>query len=330
MGELVKVNDLRKWFPVRTGLFSRSKRRYIYAVDGVSFSICEGEIFCLVGESGSGKTTTGRLLLRLEKPTSGEILFEGKSIYSLDKKGLKEFRRKAQMIFQDPFSSLDPRMSVFDNICEGLIIHEIGGSREERINIVSKALESVGLYPPENFLSKYPHELSGGQLQRIAIVSALVLGPKFIVADEPVSMLDMSTRGSVIKTMLDLRRNMNVTFLLITHDLGLVKYIGDRVAVMYLGKIVEKGDAEDLIDAPYHPYSQALISAVPSPDPSKKIGDVRIRGDITMSLEVAKGCRFAPRCTLADEKCREEEPELIEASNDHYVACHKAQVGNQN
>lgn len=328
MSELVKVNDLRKWFPVRTGLFSRSKRRYIYAVDGVSFYIREGEIFCLVGESGSGKTTTGRLLLRLEKPTSGEILFEGKNIYSLDKKELKEFRRKAQMIFQDPFSSLDPRMSVFDNICEGLIIHKIGSSREERINIVSKALESVALYPPENFLFKYPHELSGGQLQRIAIVSALVLGPKFIVADEPVSMLDMSTRGSVIKTMLDLRRNMNMTFLLITHDLGLVKYIGDRVAVMYLGKIVEKGAAEDLIDAPYHPYSQALISAVPSPDPKKKIGEVRIRGDITMSLEVIKGCKFAPRCVLADDECRRKEPELIELSNGHYVACHKAQANN--
>lgn len=323
MKDIVVVKDLRKWFPLRTGLFARTKRKYVRAVDGIDFSIRTGEIFCLVGESGSGKTTTGRLILRLEKPTSGDVLFEGKSIFSLKKEELKEFRRKAQMIFQDPYSSLDPRMNVFDNVSEGLIIHKIGGNREERINIVSKILEDVGLYPPEDFLFKYPHELSGGQLQRIAIVSALVLEPKFIVADEPVSMLDMSTRGSIIKIMLDLRRKMNLSFLLITHDLGLVKYIGDRVAVMYLGKIVEKGTAEELIDSPYHPYSRALISAVPSPDPRKKMGEVQIKGDISLSLSVSEGCKFFPRCLLADEKCRKKEPELIEVSREHYVACHK-------
>lgn len=325
MDELVMVKDLKKWFPVRAGLFARTKRRYIRAVDGVSFSIRKGEIFCLAGESGCGKTTTGRTILRLEEPTAGEVIFDGMNVYGLDKKELKMFRRQAQMIFQDPYESLDPRMSAFDTVAEGLIIHNIGSSRSERIELVSKALEEVGLTPAEEFLFRYPHELSGGQQQRVAIAAAMVLRPKFIVADEPVSMLDMSTRGSIIKLLMELKESMQLTFLFITHDLALVKYISDRIAIMYLGKIVEKGPAEELIDNPQHPYTQALTAAVPSPNPDKGIGKVIIKGDISASLEISGGCRFAPRCPYAYEKCLQEEPEFLAITKNHYVACHRIQ-----
>jgi len=323
MDEIVVVKNLKKWFPIRAGLFARTKRRYVRAVDGVSFSIKRGEIFCLAGESGCGKTTTGRTILRLEEPTSGEVLFEGKNVFTLDKKELKKFRREAQIIFQDPYESLDPRMTVFDTIAEGLEIHKIGNSHSERMEIVAKALEDVGLTPVEEFIYRYPHELSGGQRQRVAIASAMVLNPKFIVADEPVSMLDMSTRGAIINLLMNLKKNMMLTFLFITHDLALMKYISDRIAIMYLGKIVEKGPSVELIDNPYHPYSQALISAVPSPNPDVGIGDINIKGDISASLEVSEGCRFAPRCPYASKKCLKNEPELIEVAKNRYVACHK-------
>ncbi len=323
MDELVVVKDLKKWFTVRAGLFTRRKARYIRAVDGVSFSIRRGEIFCLAGESGCGKTTTGRSLLRLEEPTSGEVTFDGVNVFALDRTGLKTFRRQAQIIFQDPYESLDSRMAVFDSVAEGLVVNKIGAGRSERIKLVSEALEEVGLTPTEEFIFRYPHELSGGQRQRVAIAAAMILRPKFIVADEPVSMLDMSTRGSIVKLLMDLQKTMQLTFLFITHDLPLMKYISDRIAIMYLGKIVEMGPSEELIDNPYHPYSQALISAVPSPDPDESMREVKIKGDISLSLEATPGCRFASRCPYASEKCQETEPELLEIRKNRYLACHK-------
>lgn len=323
MDEAVAVKDLKKWFPVRAGLLSRTERRYVRAVDGVRFSIKKGEIFCLAGESGCGKTTTGRIILRLEEPTSGKVTFDGEDVFALNKKDLKRFRREAQIVFQDPYESLDPRMTVFNSIAEGLEIHKIGNSRSERMELVARALEDVGLTPVDEFIHRYPHELSGGQRQRVAIASAMVLKPKFIVADEPVSMLDMSTRGSIVNLLMDLKKNMLLTFLFITHDLALMKYISDRISIMYLGKIVERGPSEELIDKPYHPYSQALISAVPSPNPDVGVGHINIKGDISTSLEVSKGCRFAPRCPYAFEKCLVDEPELVEKSANRYAACHK-------
>lgn len=323
MDELVVVENLKKWFLVRAGLFARRKTSYIRAVDGVSFVIRRGEIFCLAGESGCGKTTTGRTILRLEEPTSGEILFDGVNVFALDRTGLKTFRKQAQIIFQDPYESLDSRMTIFDSVAEGLVVNKIGRDRSEKIELVAKALEEVDLTPAEEFIFRYPHELSGGQRQRVAIAAAMILRPKFIVADEPVSMLDMSTRGSIVKLLMDLQKSMQLTFLFITHDLSLMKYISDRIAIMYLGRIVEMGPSEELIDNPHHPYSQALISAVPSPDPEDSRREVKIKGDISSSFEVARGCQFAPRCPYANEKCLELEPEMLEITKNRYLACHK-------
>jgi len=322
---IVEVDELRKWFPVRRGLADIILRRppmFIKAVDGVSFSIKQGEIFCLAGESGCGKTTTGRLILRLEEPTAGKISFKGKDITSLDERELIEFRRKAQIIFQDPYESLNPHMRVIDIVSEPLSIHKLVHSREEVIERVAKALEDVALKPPEEFMYRYPHELSGGQRQRIAIARAIILQPEFIVADEPVSMLDMSIRAEILDLMLGIRDRYGMAYLFITHDLAVAKHICDRIAIMYLGKIVELGEATEVIDNPLHPYTKALTAAIPVPDPRVKIGEIPIKGEVSSPINPPSGCRFHPRCPYAMDICSKKEPNLKEVEKGRKVACH--------
>ena len=322
--KLIEAVNLKKWFPLRTGFFSTllKKELYVKAVDDVSFYVRKGEIFGLVGESGSGKTTTGKLLIRLIEPTSGKIIFKGEDITKYPESKLKSYRKKVQIIFQDPYESLNPRMLVEDILSEPLLIHGISDEKEI-YEKTYKVLEAVKLTPPEEFLLRYPHELSGGQRQRVATARALMLDPEFIVADEPVSMLDVSIRAEVLNVILDLREKFNVAFLFITHDLALARHMCDRIAVMYLGKIVEMADVDDLVYDPLHPYTKALINAVPVPDPTAKRIEVVIKGEIPSPVNPPPGCRFHTRCpSIIGDICRTEEPELIELMKDHYVACH--------
>jgi len=321
-GEIVvRVRNLKKWFPVRTGiiedLISRQKR-YVKAVDGISFDIKKRQIFGLVGESGCGKTTTGRVILRLIEPTSGEVQLGDQAVFSLKKRELNEFRKRAQIIFQDPYEALDPKMNIFDFISEPLVVHNIGNEEEH----VTNALKTVELVPPEEFFYRFPHELSGGQRQRVAIARAIIINPKFIVADEPVSMLDVSIRSSILKLMFKLRDEMDVSYLYITHDLATTRQVCDKIAIMYLGKFVEEAETEELLKNPLHPYTQALVSAVPIPDPTARKSKVTISGEIPNPIDLPPGCRFQPRCPHANEICRKEEPNLVEVGNNHRVACH--------
>lgn len=318
---VVKVKNLKKWFPVRTGiiqdLFSR-KKRYVKAVDGVSFDIKKREIYGLAGESGCGKTTTGRVILRLLEPTEGEVYLGKQNIFTLTKRQLNEFRRKAQIIFQDPYESLDPRMNIFNFIAEPLAVHNIGNEDE----LVANALKTVELNPPEEFFYRFPHELSGGQRQRVAVARAMILNPEFIVADEPVSMLDVSIRSSILKLMFKLRDEMGISYLYITHDLATARQVCDRIAIMYLGKFAEEAVTEELLKEPLHPYTQALIAAVPIPDPTARKSKVAISGEIPSPIDLPPGCRFRPRCPYAMDICQREEPSLVEVESNHKVACH--------
>jgi len=259
--------------------------------------------------------------LRLIEPTSGKLFFKGDDLLKYDGSKLKEFRRRAQIIFQDPYESLNPRMNIYSIVEEPLRIHKIG-DKNERLEMVFKVLEDVELKPPEDFIYRRPHELSGGQRQRVAIARAMILNPEFIVADEPVSMLDMSIRAEILNLMLKLRDEYKLTYLFITHDLAVAKYICSRLGIMYLGKLLELGSAEKVIDEPYHPYTRALISAIPTPDPREKIGEIPIKGEVTSPINVPKGCRFYPRCVRAMDICKEKEPKLMEVSKGHFVACH--------
>jgi len=317
--KLITVTNLQKLFPIRRGVFSR-KVDYVHAVDDVSFSIERGGIFGIVGESGCGKTTTSKLLIRLLEPTGGSIVFDGNDISHLKGIKLKHFRKNVQMIFQDPYESLNPRFTIFDAVAEPLIIQEVGDIME-REDLVSRALEVVDLKPAEDFVFRYPHELSGGQRQRVAIARALVIEPKFIVADEPVSMLDVSIRAGVMNLMLDLRERFNLTYVFVTHDLAVARYMCDHITVMYLGKIAEMGKTEDIIKNPKHPYTQALLSAVPIPDPHEKRRRIEIAGRVSTPINPPPGCRFAPRCPYVMDICRRQTPELKEIEKEHLASC---------
>jgi len=316
--DLVVVRNLVKYFPVRGGLFQRVQG-WIQAVDDVSFMISEGETLGLVGESGCGKTTVGRTILSLINPTSGSVSFDGTSLFGLPPRQLKEMRRKMQIIFQDPFSSLDPRMTIGESVGEGLRIHRIG-TPEERREQVLDILHKVGL--EDYHAHRYPHEFSGGQRQRVGIARALALKPKFIIADEPVSALDLSIQAQVLNLLRDLQSEMGLTYLFIAHNMSVVKHISDRVAVMYLGKIVEVAPTQELFNYPLHPYTRALLSAVPVPDPRRKRERIILSGDVPSPLNPPTGCRFHPRCpeVMADI-CPLREPSLFEHSPGHWVSC---------
>lgn len=314
---LVDVRNLVKYFPIKKFIFSSGS---VKAVDGVSFHINRGETLGLVGESGCGKTTVGRVLLRLIEPTSGEILFEGKNLLKMKDKELKEFRKNAQIIFQDPYSSLNPRMTVFDIVSEPLKAHGYDGKSLEEP--VLKALELVGL--KQEHMYRYPHEFSGGQRQRIAIARAIILKPKFLVLDEPTSALDVSVQAQILNMLKDFQEKLGLTYLFISHDLSVVHYMSNRVAVMYLGKIIELADVETLFKNPLHPYTQMLLSAIPVPDPelASKKKKIIPKGEPPSPINPPPGCRFNPRCPYAFDKCRKEEPQLTEVEPGHLVACH--------
>lgn len=322
---IVEVRNLKKYFPVKIGFLKSllgTEIPAVHAVDDVSFQIRNREVLGLVGESGCGKTTTGRTILRLTEPTEGNILFRGKEITSIPHKDMQKLRRHMQIIFQDPYESLNPRMSVYELVAEPMRIQEVTNSEEEVKDKIYKVMEEMDLVPPEEYIYRFPHELSGGQRQRVAIARTFTLDPAFIVADEPVSMLDASIRGEISKLFLNLVKEFHLSLLYITHDIALARYICDNIAVMYLGKIVEKGPTEDVILNPFHPYTQALICAVPVPDPTARRIDVIIGGQVPNAVYPPPGCRFHTRCLKAEEICKKEEPQLIELEKGRYVACH--------
>jgi oligopeptide transport system ATP-binding protein len=315
---LLRIRNLKKYFPVRSGLFSR-ETAHVHAVDDVSFDIAEGETLGLVGESGCGKSTTGRAILRLIEPTSGEIWFRDRDVTKLGERSMRHLRKEIQMIFQDPYSSLDPRMTVGSIIGEALLVHRMAANRNGREERVVELLETVGL--SAEHLHRYPHEFSGGQRQRIGIARALAVNPRMIVCDEAVSALDVSVQAQVINLLEDLQTRFGLTYLFVAHDLSVVEHISTRVAVMYLGRIVELAPAKDLYINPRHPYSEALLSAVPVPDPTMKRQRIILEGDVPSPINPPSGCRFHTRCPLRVPSCSHNEQVLTEVSPGHWVAC---------
>ncbi|PDV97394.1 ABC transporter ATP-binding protein [Candidatus Chloroploca asiatica] len=317
---LLEVNDLKKYFPIKGGVLRRTVAT-VKAVDGVSFAVKRGETLGLVGESGCGKTTTGRTVLRLEKATSGEVLFEGKDVLRSGSRQMKLLRRDMQIVFQDPYASLDPRITVGESIAEGLVIHNIGSSAERRER-VREVLGRVGLHA--NQMNRFPHEFSGGQRQRIGIARALIMEPKLVVCDEPVSALDVSIQSQVLNLLKNLQREFGLTYLFIAHNLAVVEHISDRVGVMYLGKMVELAGRDDLFREPLHPYTKALISAIPSADPTTRRDRIVLQGDVPSPINPPQGCRFHPRCWIARDICKEQDPAFEEKRKGHWAACHFA------
>ena len=321
---ILEVSNLKKYFPISAGIVFQRQVGAVRAVDGISFHVVRGETLGLVGESGCGKSTTGRTILQLYRPTEGSVKFEGEELSTMSGNQLRQMRRKMQIIFQDPFASLNPRMTVGSIVSEPLQIHNIYANKRERQQYVEQLMEKVGLNP--YFINRYPHEFSGGQRQRIGIARALALEPSFIVADEPISALDVSIQAQVVNLMEELQDELGLTYLFIAHDLSMVRHICDRVAVMYLGKIVELGPVDEVYDNPQHPYTQALLSAVPVPDPVVEEDRQRIiiSGDLPNPASPPTGCNFNTRCPVQFELCHQEpDPPLIEARPDHYVACHR-------
>ncbi len=308
LSDLVRVVDLKKHFKIG--------KRVVKAVDGVSFEVMEGETLGLIGESGCGKTTLGRTLVRLIEPTGGKILFRGREISSLSQKKFRPLRKKIQIVFQDPYSSLNPRMTVREILSRPLKVFE-KLSKSEIERRITDSITAVGLRPEH--LNRYPHEFSGGQRQRIAIARALILRPEFVVLDEPTSALDVSVQAQILNLLKDLKRSLNMTYLFISHDLSVIRYMSDRIAVMYLGKIVEMASSEELFENPIHPYTKLLMRSIPNPDPERKN---LIGLEVPDMIVASKGCRYHPRCPFKMKKCEEDEPELVEVNDNHYVACH--------
>jgi len=322
--DLVEVSGLKAWFPVQTGFLQTlltKQKDFVRAVDGIDFAVRRGEVFGLVGESGSGKTTTGRLILRLVEPTAGKIVFDGADVTQLSSEEMRHLRRRMQIIFQDPYASLNPRMKIGYSVGHGLQIHHLAQGKELEAQVID-IMERVGLTPPELFYNKYPHQVSGGQRQRIVIARALITHPSLVVADEPIAMADVSVRALLLDLMARLKEQFNLTYLFITHDLATAKYICDRLAIMYLGKIVEIGKLEDIYRRAQHPYTQALLAAVPVPDPRARRQHPIPQGEIPNPIHPPSGCRFHPRCPYVMEICSQIEPRLIEGDDGHLVACH--------
>ena len=321
MTTLLEVVDLKKHFPVRTGLLSELKGKVVHAVDGISFKLETGETLGLVGESGCGKTTALQVMCRLLEPTSGSVYFDGTNVFELDDKGLRDLRREMKLVFQDPYASLNPRRTIGNTLCRQFTIRGISHTkaRQEAVEL----LETVGLLPAEDFFDRHPHELSGGQRQRVAVARALGFRPKLIFADEPVSALDMSVRGQILSLMKTLQESNRLTYVFVTHDLGVVRSICTKIAVMYLGKIVEFANVDDLFSHPQHPYTKAIISSTPIPDPdSRDREQLILTGEVPSPIDLPLGCRFSARCPFKQNDCLIKEPELLEIKKNHLAACY--------
>jgi len=325
--DIIRVQNLRKYFPLKMGFFRTlltKENPNVHAVENISFTIKAEEILGLVGESGCGKTTTGRLVLRLIEPTSGKVYFRNTEVTAIrQERELRQMRQKMQIVFQDPYESLNPRMGIYDIVAEPLRIQQAAKTESEVRDRVLEILTDLDMVPPEEYIYRFPHELSGGQRQRIAIARAFILRPEFLVADEPLSMLDASIRSEVARLLLGIVKKFHCSFLYITHDIALARHMCNRVAVMYLGNIVEQGLAENVILKPQHPYTEALISAVPVPDPTARRTQIVIKGEVPSAVNPPPGCRFHPRCPYAWDVCKKQEPKLVQTEEDRFVACHK-------